>query len=154
MEEIKEIVFTACCSFIVGEIIYYLTPKDKIINCIYALLYTVIIIYVIASISGVELEFLDNITVENKYQDEIDEQISQYYTLETEKEMQAIIYEALDVLMIDYESIDIILSASDESITIYSINVILTYKSDVDNAKIVLNKLFENEIPLEVTGEN
>lgn len=151
MEEIKSIVFRVCVALIISEIIYYITPKDKLTDSIYALIYTLIIISSVLSVSFSDYEYVFETT--NPYSDEIDEYIYEYYLIETENELKEIILESLDVLFIEVEDINMHIDVSDDTVTVKSINVVLKYKSDVDNAVVLLEQVFQNQIPLEVSGE-
>ncbi len=154
MQEIRELVFIACVSFVVAEIIYFVTPKDKVYDSIYALLYTVIILMSVTAMSGIDLDFGEIIPEVNSYQDEIDSQINEYYKLESEKEFASLVEEALQVVHINCEEISPKISVNENNITIHSIKIVLEHKQDIDNAKIILNEFFGDEIPLEVTSEN
>lgn len=154
IEEIKNIVYIACVTLIVTEIIYYLTPKDKVIDCIYSLLYTVVLSFLVLSAVNMNWDFSQYSELDNPYQDEIDEQINQYYKLETEKEMQELVEDALSILNITCENTETIISVTDEDVIIHSIKITLSYESDIDNAKVILKEIFGTEIPLEVVGEN
>ncbi|MFI3325340.1 MAG: hypothetical protein R3Y35_04105 [Clostridia bacterium] len=151
MEEIKSVLFRACVAMIISEIIYYITPKEKLTDCVYALVYTLVIVGSVLSISFSDYEFVFEET--NPYSDEIDEFIYEYYLIETENELKSIIIEALDVLHIETEEITTIIDVSDDTVTVVSINVMLSYKSDIDNAIAILDEVFNGQIPLEVSGE-
>ncbi len=153
MEEIKSVMFAACSSLIIGEIIYYLTPKDKVVKSIYALLYTVIIVSSVLSLINIEWNFEGFYSENSFYQDEIDEQISSYYTLNTEKELVEMIEDSLGTVHITCESIDVAVIVDEESVSIEKINVVLTHSSDVKNAVVILNSIFGDVIPMEVTSE-
>ncbi|MFI3206849.1 MAG: hypothetical protein R3Y33_06345 [Clostridia bacterium] len=151
MDEIKEIVFTACTSLIVGEIIYYLCPKDKLINSVYALFYTVVIMSAVLGFSSFDFD-LENYDIDNRYQEEIDEKIAEYYIFETENEMKNMIEELLSTVNIDVRYITIKIEKVDDYIEINSIEVNLVNKSDIQNATAIINKVFTDVIPVEVTS--
>lgn len=151
MEEIKSVIFRMCVALVVSEIIYYITPKDKLTDSVYALIYTLIIVSAVLSFSFSDYEFVFEDT--NPYSDEIDEYVYQYYLIETENELKEIILESLDVLFIEVQDITTYIDVADDTVTVVSINVTLKYKSDVANAQAILSEVFENQIPLEVSGE-
>ncbi len=152
LDEISGMLFTACSSLILGEIIYYLSPKDKLIDCIYALLYTLIIIITVLGFGGVEWD-LGEFVIDNSYQQEIDKKIGDYYALETEKELIELVEDALGVVHIPCKEISLEVENNGDSIDIKSIKVILVHKSDIDNAKVILRELFSDILPVEVTSE-
>ena len=149
MDEFKNIILTASISLIIGELIYYITPKDKLIDNIYALIYTVIIVTAVFSFTGFNIQ-IDDYLGDNKYQDEIDNQISQYYAFETEKELKKMIIEVLDTVHIKVEDIITKIAYQDQKINIHSITIYLKDKSDLSNAKIIVEKVFGNEINMEI----
>lgn len=154
MENVKNIVLTATTSLVISEIIYFLTPKDKLINCIYALIYTVTITFALVSIINIDWDVSLYSDYENEYQAEIDEAIYQFYKLETESEMKLLVEDALAVLNIPVSQVETIIDVGEEDITINSIKIILVYKEDIENAKIILYELFQNQVPMEVISEN
>ncbi len=151
MDDIREVLIASCSALIIGEIIYYLTPKDKIVNVIYGVLYTLIIIATVRTIADIVLNL--DIGLENSYSDDIDEYINEYYKIETEEVLKDIITESLDVLHIECSDIETIIDVHEDTVTVISIKVILEYKSDIDNAKVMLDSVFNGTIPLEVEGE-
>ncbi len=152
MNEIKSILLTAIITLISGEILYYITPKNKINDYIYALLYTVMVLSVLLSynFSDFGLEFEDT----SPYSEEVDEIINQIYLLEGEKELENRVIEALSIINIECVGIDAIIKINDsDEIMIEKVEVRLKYRSDIDRAEILLNELFEGLIPLEIFGE-
>lgn len=153
MDSIKEITLNACISLLIGEIVYFLTPKDKIIDCVYSLMYTVVIALSIFSISNLEYNnFIFDL--DSEYQEEIDSVINEYYMLSTESELKSMIVDALEVVNIEVNDIETIISVEDDEIIIHKIDITLKYKNDIDNAETIIQAVFGGIIPMEVIGEN
>lgn len=153
MYEIKEITLNVCISLLIGEIIYFLTPKDKIIDCVYSLIFTLIISLSIFSFVNLDYSSLV-FDVDNEYQNEIDTAINDYYKLSTEIELKSMIIEALEIVNIDVSNIETIISVYDTEIIIEKIQIELKYKYDIENANTIINALFDGTIPMEVICEN
>ncbi len=152
MEQINSIIFTATITLMSGEILYYITPKNKINEYIYALLYTVLIISAILSFDTDSLQFTFN--EQSKYQEEIDEFINEMYLLSGEEELAKVIQEALAIVNIECTSVDAILSINEnDEILIEEMEVKIKYIYDVPRAKIIIDEIFKGLIPFEVSGE-
>ncbi len=151
MEEIKNIVLGLCTALVIGEIIYLITPKNKVSDCVYALIYSVIIINSVFTLIGADfnLDFEDS----QFSIDEMNEDINDYYIRETENEMIRIVYGYLDAIGVQYVEATPIVSIVEDSVIVSTIKVQLLYKSDIANAKTVLEHAFNEQIPVEVTGE-
>lgn len=153
MEEIKTIVLTACSALILGEIIYFLTPSDKLVDCIYALVYTTVIVCSILSLTKTDFDFSLQFDAE-PYKEEVDSYIQEVYLLETEEDLKKTIRDALDVVHIECSSIELLLSMDDEDVlSVDTLEVTLKYKSDIKNAETILTELFGGGIPFHIKAD-
>lgn len=152
MEPVKEIVFTACVSLIAIELLYFLTPKERITDCVYALLYTVVLVSGILSL--VKSDFALDFQVDTgAYREEVDSYIQDYYLVETEQELKKTIAQALDTVHIGVKSVDLILIIDEEEVlNVDSISVMLGYRSDIERAAVILEQLFGGGIPIDIQG--
>ncbi|MEG1426232.1 MAG: hypothetical protein RSC76_00945 [Oscillospiraceae bacterium] len=153
MDEMKTIILTACTALIIGEILYFLTPKDKVTDCIYALLYTVAIVTATLLFTKTDDLFSD-FNAPSGCQEEIDAEVSRLYLVKTEEALKKEITEALDTVHITVKNVDFLMRVDNENtLHIDELTVSLAYKSDISNTKIILENLFQNEVSMEVTGE-
>ncbi len=152
MEEINNIILTATITLMSGEILYYITPKSKINDYIYALLYTVLIFSAVFSFEFEEIKF--DFGEDSKYKEEIDEFINEMYLLSGEEELKKVISEALSIVNIECVGVDAILSINEnDEIAVEKMEVKIKYNFDVTRAKIIIDEIFKGLIPFEISGE-
>lgn len=145
MGELKEIVFSACSTFVIVEIIYFITPKETSIRFLYGLIYTLLIsLCVISAFNmdygsfGVQAEFGSG-------------EVKSMYLTETEKALCAKIEEALAAAGVGTDSVTAYISIDDnDEIEVEGITVKLKYITDYERGRAVLDGLFGDLPQVEV----
>lgn len=146
MTVVKEVAFSACMTFVLIEIIYYLTPKDGAVTFIYGLIYTLIIFSAIITVIKMDFESYDF------YSDFSSDSVYEMYMTSAEIQLTNQVVEALETIGIEVADVSPKISIDDDdNVTLESIAVKLKYFTDVERAQILLNSLFENSDVLEVT---
>ena len=146
MEGVSGVVFTSCSTLVVCEILYFLTPEDSVVKCVYGLIYSVIILTCIYSFAGVDFGAIvqENMEVDNSY-------VKSIYLTESEKALCKNIEDALVAASINDVKVEALLAADENnSVSISKINVLVKNSSDLPRAKIIIEGLFPDMTNVEV----
>lgn len=144
----KEIVFTACSSFVAIELIYFISPDEKILKCVYALVYALIIVSTILTFSA----YVQNDFSLDFSQSDFSTGEDNLYLNEAQLKLNSDIKGALTAAGVETADIEVLLNMDDEkNVTVEKLSVKTLYSADVGRAKIIVDKLFSGMADIEVS---